>query len=78
MSKPESPQNFPYSIELEAGDYWWCACGKAKSQPFCDGSHKLTEFEPLKFTITEKNTYHLCGCKKSQNPPFCDGSHNKN
>jgi CDGSH-type Zn-finger protein len=77
MSKPDSPQDFPYVAELEAGDYWWCACGKSKTQPFCDGAHKNTDFEPVKFTITEKNTYSLCGCKKSKNPPYCDGSHNK-
>ena len=77
MSKPDSPQDFPYTVELEAGDYWWYACGKSKTQPFCDGSHKGTDFEPLKFTITEKKTYSLCGCKKTKNPPYCDGSHNK-
>lgn len=76
MSKPDSPQNSPYATELEPGDYRWCACGKSQSQPFCDGSHKLTEFKPLKFNITEKKTYHLCGCKKTKTPPYCDGSHN--
>lgn len=77
MSKPDSPQDFPYTIELEAGDFWWCACGKSKIQPLCDGSHTTTEFEPVKFTITEKKNYSLCGCKKTKNPPYCDGSHNK-
>jgi CDGSH-type Zn-finger protein len=25
---------------VEAGkDYFWCACGRSASQPFCDGSH---------------------------------------
>jgi len=77
MSNPDSPQDLPYTIELEAGDYWWCACGKSKIQPLCDGSHKETEFEPVKFTITENKTVSLCGCKKTKNPPYCDGSHNK-
>ena len=77
MSKPDSPQDFPYVSELDTGDYWWCACGKSKTQPFCDGAHKNTDFEPVKFTITEKKTYSLCGCKKSKNPPYCDGSHNR-
>lgn len=77
MSKPDCPQTFPYAVELETGDYWWCACGKSKSQPFCDGSHKGTDFEPVKFTITEKKTYSLCGCKQTKAPPFCDSSHNK-
>jgi CDGSH-type Zn-finger protein len=77
MPKPESPQGFPYSTELAPGDYWWCACGKSKSQPFCDGSHKTTNFEPVTFSITENKTYQLCGCKNTKTPPFCDGSHNK-
>ena len=29
------------NIEVEAGkSYWWCACGRSKTQPICDGSHK--------------------------------------
>lgn len=77
MSKPDSPQNSPYAEQLEPGSYWWCACGKSQKQPFCDGSHKNTEFEPLKFEVTEEKTYYLCGCKKTKTPPFCDGSHSK-
>ncbi len=77
MSKPDSPQGFSYKIELETGDYWWCACGKSKIQPLCDGSHQSTEVEPVKFTITDKKTVILCGCEKTNNPPYCDGSHNK-
>ena len=77
MSNPDSPQDFPYTVELDTGDFFWCACGKSKAQPLCDGSHKTTDFEPIKFTVTEKKTYSLCGCKKTKNPPYCDGSHNK-
>jgi CDGSH-type Zn-finger protein len=75
MSEPHIAQKKPYAVELEPGDYWWCACGLSKNQPFCDGSHKETEFQPLKFSITEKGTYYLCGCKRTGNPPFCDGTH---
>ena len=77
MSEPDSPQNSPYNLELEPGDYWYCACGKSQNQPFCDGSHQGSEFEPLKFTVNEKRIYSLCGCKKTKNSPYCDGSHNK-
>ena len=77
MAEPVCAQKAPYAVELEPGDHWWCACGQSKKQPFCDGSHKNTEFGPLKFTVTEKKTYYLCGCKQSANKPFCDGTHKK-
>lgn len=77
MSKPDCPQDFPYSLELAPGNYSWCACGKSKKQPLCDGSHSGTDFFPKPFTVAEQKTVSLCGCKKTKNPPFCDGSHNK-
>lgn len=77
MSEPIVAQKVPFAVELDPGDYWWCACGRSASQPFCDGSHKYTDFGPVKFTISEKTTVYLCGCKRSSDAPFCDGSHNK-
>ena len=77
MAEPVIAQKGPYILELEAGDYWWCACGRSKKQPFCDGSHKDTEFAPVKFSVTEKKKYSLCGCKHTAKQPFCDGTHNK-
>jgi CDGSH-type Zn-finger protein len=69
-------QKGPYAVELEAGkEYYWCACGKSKSQPFCNGSHHGTEFVPKVFKAEESETAYLCGCKHTNNPPFCDGSH---
>lgn len=78
MSEPVSPQNAPYQVDVEEGKtYYWCACGRSKSQPFCDGSHKDTGFEPTAFTAEKTEAVYLCGCKKTANAPFCDGSHNK-
>ncbi len=76
MAEPNSPQMAPYAIEVEAGKtYYWCACGRSNNQPFCDGSHKGTEFEPKSFTAEKSEKAFLCGCKKTGNSPFCDGSH---
>ena len=75
MATPEIAQKAPYALELAAGDYWWCSCGKSAKQPFCDGSPKGGEFTPMKFTIEEGKKVWLCGCKHSAGKPFCDGAH---
>ena len=77
MSDPVIAKRSPYIVQLEPGDYWWCACGKSKNQPFCDGSHKGTEFNPVKFTVAAEEKKWLCGCKRTGTPPFCDGTHKK-
>ena len=66
----------PYGVVVEKGKtYYWCACGLSKSQPFCDGSHQGTEFEPVKFVAEDKVMVAFCGCKQSRYKPFCDDSH---
>ncbi|NWG39155.1 MAG: CDGSH iron-sulfur domain-containing protein [Hydrogenophilaceae bacterium] len=75
MDDPVIAQKAPYEMELEPGIYYWCACGRSQNQPFCDGSHEGTGFEPREFVINEKQTVYLCGCKWTSDPPFCDGAH---
>jgi CDGSH-type Zn-finger protein len=70
-------QKGPYVIDVKEGEtYYWCACGRSKNQPFCDGSHNGTSIEPQAFTADKDETVYLCGCKHSKNAPFCDGAHN--
>jgi CDGSH-type Zn-finger protein len=65
-------------IEVEAGkSYWWCACGRSKSQPFCDGSHKGSAFSPIEYKATESTKAFFCACKRSGKKPLCDGSHKR-
>lgn len=74
--EPKIAQKAPYVVEVVAGkDLYWCACGQSKNQPFCDGSHRGTDFVPLLFKPQETGKQYLCGCKHSKNKPFCDGSH---
>ena len=77
MAEPLIAQKSPYVVEMAAGDYWWCACGQSRRQPFCDGSHTGSGFSPVRFSISEAQKMWLCGCKGSSNQPFCDGSHRK-
>jgi CDGSH-type Zn-finger protein len=75
MENPEIAQKAPFVMEVQPGTYYWCACGKSKSQPYCDGSHKTTSFTPIKEVITEARKVGWCGCKMSSKKPFCDGTH---
>ncbi len=78
MPEPVIAQKSPFGVAVEAGkDYWWCACGKSRSQPFCDGSHKGTDFSPRQYSATESGKIWFCGCKKTGDMPVCDGTHNK-
>jgi CDGSH iron-sulfur domain-containing protein 3 len=66
----------PIPVDVEAGkNYFWCQCGLSQSQPFCDGSHKGTEFRPVMFHAEESGTKYFCACKQTNGEPFCDGSH---
>jgi CDGSH-type Zn-finger protein len=77
MSTPVIADKKPAVLELEAGTYYWCQCGQAQKQPFCDGAHQGTDFTPLAFEVTEKKRVALCNCKHTANPPYCDGAHTK-
>lgn len=76
MNKPVRSSDSPFAVEVVQGkNYFWCACGLSAKQPFCDGSHKTTEFVPVKYEAKESKKIFFCGCKASQSAPLCDGSH---
>ena len=66
------------AIDVKQGkSYYWCSCGKSSKQPFCDGSHKETEFKPVVYKAELTKRVFFCACKQTNDQPFCDGSHNK-
>lgn len=76
LDPPAIAAKAPVGVDVEAGKaYFWCACGKSATQPFCDGSHRGTGFTPLKWTAPEAKEVFFCACKRTGGQPLCDGSH---
>ena len=75
MAEPIVYQKFPTVQNVDPGTYWWCACGRSATQPFCDGSHRGTGLGPIKVDLTAAKPVAWCGCKHSKNKPYCDGTH---
>ncbi|QJF52409.1 CDGSH iron-sulfur domain-containing protein [Roseobacter ponti] len=75
---PKIAQKGPFAVDVTAGrTYFWCTCGQSSKQPFCDGSHRDSAFNPVKYVAEADEKVFFCGCKRTGNPPLCDGAHNK-
>ena len=73
---PNRASDTPFGEDVVEGkSYFWCACGLSQMQPFCDGSHKGTSFNPVKFKADASKKVFFCGCKATGNQPLCDGTH---
>ncbi len=76
MSNPVIADNKPVKVTLDKDEeYYFCVCGLSKKQPFCDGSHTGTSFNPKAFIAEQDGDAYLCACKHTGNAPYCDGSH---
>ena len=65
-----------FYYEVKAGKrYFWCSCGRSKTQPFCDSSHLGSKFLPIAFKAERDEEVIFCGCKHTGTQPFCDGAH---
>jgi CDGSH-type Zn-finger protein len=70
----------PIKIKCKEGRiYMWCACGWSRNQPFCDGTHRISQFQiklmPIPWTCKKTGYYWFCNCKKTGKKVFCDGTH---
>ena len=47
MIRGQKAGDGPIGVDvIEGKNYAWCSCGLSKNQPFCDNSHKGSEFKP--------------------------------
>jgi len=74
MPEPRIAAKKSVALELAAGIYWYCTCGGSANQPFCDGTHRGSEFRPLKVELAEPARISFCQCKRSGHQPRCDGT----
>ncbi|MBD1851560.1 CDGSH iron-sulfur domain-containing protein [Leptolyngbya sp. FACHB-711] len=49
----------PLTLQLDAGTYWLCTCGKSENFPYCNGAHKGSGFTPKQFELTAPATVEI-------------------
>lgn len=76
MEKGHIAGYIPREVDVKKGqEYYWCACGRSDTQPFCDGGHVGTTFLPMLYIAEKDETVKFCTCKQTNNPPLCDRYH---
>lgn len=53
-------------VTLDAGTYYICSCGQSQNLPYCDGSHKGTNLQPLVLQLESAQTVEISGLPESQ------------
>ncbi len=78
---PKIVQTKPFIVNEIAGtDRAWCSCGLSKTEPYCDGTHKVEDVGGLRSVhvlIEKDGPVAWCACKQTKTPPYCDGTHKK-
>ena len=72
MTKEQRAGKTPIGVDVVEGkSYYWCTCGKSSKQPFCDGSHKGSDFVPLAYKADQSKKVFFCTCKQTNDRPMC-------
>ena len=70
------PHPGPMVVKVPAGRHAICACGKTKTAPFCDASHRGSGMSPVLLEAgPEGRNVAWCLCRTSGAMPFCNGNH---
>ena len=65
MKKGKRAGDAPIGVNVVEGkSYFWCTCGLSSKQPFCDGSHKGTEFAPMKYLADQSKKVFFVNVNK--------------
>ena len=71
MNKGQRVRESSIAVDVEQGkSYYWCSLGKSSKQPFCDSSHKDTEFNPFVFKAELTKIFFFELVNKLINNPF--------
>ena len=66
MAKGQRAGESAIAVNVEEGkSYYWCSCGKSSKQPFCDGTHKGSEFNPVAYKAETTKKMFFCACKQT-------------
>ena len=78
MKVPVRTSDDPCVAAVEQGKDYRYACGQAKTQPFCSGSHTAEgAFAPIKRTAAERATVTVSPARPLPIGPCYGGSHKK-
>ncbi len=73
MSKPFIADKKPAVLEIEPRPrtYDWCACGRSKNQPYCDGLHRGLSSLPRSLSSRSRRRSRSASARARVSPPSC-------